>query len=278
MANRYWLGVSGDWTATANWSTTRYGAGGSAAPTSSDDVYILDGDIDITSNITAVAAQSIRIGGNFSASIGGSGTAMTVNTAACPITIENVATGKTIAIGADAAVTISGIVRIRSTGGGTVTLASGAAGVITTVRCGRQGRVIVSSSAAVTNLYSGGIRITAEPSSTAFTLLELRGGGNAVASHDIRRACTTLTVTNGAVARNYNSVAVTTANVESQGTVFHDSDGTVGTLNAFPAGVFKSGATAFAITNANIWQGSTTPPEGGRVTYTNTPEFYGDVG
>jgi len=40
MANRYWIGGSGNWSDTANWSTTSGGGGGSAAPTSSDDVYI----------------------------------------------------------------------------------------------------------------------------------------------------------------------------------------------------------------------------------------------
>ena len=40
MANRYWIGGSGDWTDTANWSTTSGGSGGASVPTASDDVYI----------------------------------------------------------------------------------------------------------------------------------------------------------------------------------------------------------------------------------------------
>jgi hypothetical protein len=41
MANRYWVGGTADWDATAGtkWSTTSGGAGGSAVPTSSDDVF-----------------------------------------------------------------------------------------------------------------------------------------------------------------------------------------------------------------------------------------------
>lgn len=42
MANRYWVGGTGTWDTTAGtkWSTTSGGAGGSAVPTSSDDVFI----------------------------------------------------------------------------------------------------------------------------------------------------------------------------------------------------------------------------------------------
>lgn len=41
MADRYWVGGTGTWDATAGskWSTTSGGGGGSAVPTSSDDVY-----------------------------------------------------------------------------------------------------------------------------------------------------------------------------------------------------------------------------------------------
>lgn len=42
MANRYWVGGVGNWNATAGtkWATTSGGAGGSAVPTSSDDVFL----------------------------------------------------------------------------------------------------------------------------------------------------------------------------------------------------------------------------------------------
>jgi len=39
MADRFWIGNSGDWDSTAHWSTTSGGSGGAAAPTSSDDVF-----------------------------------------------------------------------------------------------------------------------------------------------------------------------------------------------------------------------------------------------
>lgn len=40
MANRYWIGGTGNWENTAKWSTTSGGSGGASVPTSSDDVFI----------------------------------------------------------------------------------------------------------------------------------------------------------------------------------------------------------------------------------------------
>lgn len=36
---RYWIGGTGNWNDTANWSYSSGGGGGVAVPTSSDDVY-----------------------------------------------------------------------------------------------------------------------------------------------------------------------------------------------------------------------------------------------
>ena len=58
MADRYWVGGSASWDATAGtkWSLTSGGAGGSAVPTSSDDVYIDSGSGAVT---VTVAASSV---------------------------------------------------------------------------------------------------------------------------------------------------------------------------------------------------------------------------
>lgn len=40
MANRYWVGGSGDWSDTSHWSLTSGGAGGASVPTKFDDVFI----------------------------------------------------------------------------------------------------------------------------------------------------------------------------------------------------------------------------------------------
>ena len=42
MANRYWVGGTGNWDTTTNWSTTSGGASGASAPSATDDVIIDD--------------------------------------------------------------------------------------------------------------------------------------------------------------------------------------------------------------------------------------------
>ncbi len=64
MANRYWVGASGDWTNTARWSTTSGGAGGSAVPTSADDVF-LDSNYTVTLVGTSVAKTITHTNGTF---------------------------------------------------------------------------------------------------------------------------------------------------------------------------------------------------------------------
>lgn len=59
MANRYWVGGTGSWDATAGtkWATTSGGAGGSAVPTSSDDVFF---DANSSGTITLTVQPSIK--------------------------------------------------------------------------------------------------------------------------------------------------------------------------------------------------------------------------
>lgn len=51
MANRYWVGSSGNWTDTSHWSTSSGGAGGSSVPTASDDVVIDNNSSSVALNI-----------------------------------------------------------------------------------------------------------------------------------------------------------------------------------------------------------------------------------
>lgn len=59
MANRYWIGGSGDWNDTAHWSTTSGGAGGSAMPTSSDDVFFDNNSRVGTTTINLLTTRSV---------------------------------------------------------------------------------------------------------------------------------------------------------------------------------------------------------------------------
>jgi len=56
MATRYWVGGSGSWNATTNWSATSGGAGGASIPISTDDVVF-----DANSGLTAGAVSTCNI-------------------------------------------------------------------------------------------------------------------------------------------------------------------------------------------------------------------------
>lgn len=66
MANRYWVGGSGNWSDTAHWSTASNGSTGASVPTAADDV-IFDASSDSGSAITVtLTAGSTCLGLNFS--------------------------------------------------------------------------------------------------------------------------------------------------------------------------------------------------------------------
>ena len=68
MANRYWIGGTGNWTDTSHWSTSSGGGGGASVPTSSDDAIINAASSSGAMIVTFVAinpvAQSLTVSGN----------------------------------------------------------------------------------------------------------------------------------------------------------------------------------------------------------------------
>lgn len=60
MANRYWVGGSGDWTDTSHWSTTSGSSGGASVPTSSDDVIVDANSAVANCEIRWNASKSVR--------------------------------------------------------------------------------------------------------------------------------------------------------------------------------------------------------------------------
>lgn len=60
MANRFWIGGSGNWNSTAHWSATSGGAGGVSVPGSSDDVFIDTNSISGSTIINLNVAASCR--------------------------------------------------------------------------------------------------------------------------------------------------------------------------------------------------------------------------
>lgn len=270
MASRYWTpsAGSGDTTSTSNWASARGGSTGASVPGNSDTAYFLDGDTDVNAN-TAFAAGVIEIGGNFRGNING----LLCNYASCAVTIESVAPGKRIAIGPADSTTLASI-NVRSTGSGSVEIVGGASSLLTNLICGSQGRVTIQTSAPVTNCYSSGIFIQAWYNATAFTILQIEGGGSSGVPHVIERAVTTFTCS-GAFTRANNSVAITTANL--RGNHLHESSGTIGTANVYRAGVLQVGTTPFIVTNTNWWEGGKVPYGNTKVTFSNAPATYGNV-
>lgn len=127
MANRYWVGGTASWDATAGtkWALTSGGAGGQAVPTSSDDVFF-----DSNSGAATVTVSGSRVCrdinfSNFAGTFAGSG-ALTVSgsfafysgmtlTYTGAITFNATSTGKTVSWGSK---TILSNVAFSGTGGG----------------------------------------------------------------------------------------------------------------------------------------------------------------
>lgn len=265
MANRYFLGVNGNWDDTANWSTTRGGAGGSAEPSASDDVFILDSATNITTNLTGVTANTIKIGGDYQGNIGGAGTALTVSTTTCVITVETVGRQYVNL----AATTTVATVNVNGTGSGTVNLGSG---TFTDVYCGASGTVNVDGGCVVTNLTTDGVRVYAAYNGTAFTILKILGG----TGHEVRRAVTTLTV--GGSLTTYAAVALTTVGVRRSGLLTHTSNGTITTLEVEPGGSAVAGFVPFTVTNSTLHEGGRLFQNSSQVTYTNATTLIGRTG
>lgn len=85
MANRYWVGGTGNWTDTGHWSTTSNGTPGASVPTSSDDVFIdpysFSSNSDVLTIDTATATcANLTIASSYSAQIYGTGVSSSVLT------------------------------------------------------------------------------------------------------------------------------------------------------------------------------------------------------
>lgn len=93
MANRYWIGGTGTWTATAKWSAASGGVGGASVPTAVDDVYFDVASSGASYTVTTTAGMTCR---NLSVAGPATGTltfSNTVNTVAVFGSFNHVATG-----------------------------------------------------------------------------------------------------------------------------------------------------------------------------------------
>jgi hypothetical protein len=64
MANRYWVGNSGNWSDTAHWSTTSGGAGGASVPGSTDDAIFNASSFSLASQTVTINSGGFRMCNN----------------------------------------------------------------------------------------------------------------------------------------------------------------------------------------------------------------------
>lgn len=268
MADRYWLGVTSDWTDTANWSTTLTGVGGSAAPVSTDAVYILKGGLDINVNVsghTAVDLNSLTIGGEFTGSIGNLGTALTIAVSG-RTSINYSGSGQILITAGTNDIDDLHITRPGGSGSASVNLTGGR---FTAIYAGRGVNLTMEAGATCTTFLSTGANVTIEYNSTAITTGSWYGGVVAC-----RRTVTTGTVEGANFTMGYIG-ASTTLNLRKDARYTHNSVGTLAKVNSFPSSVGTAGSVAFTVTNSDVYQGATLFQNNPAVvTNTNDPVFY----
>lgn len=259
MADRYWLGVDGNWTNTSNWSTTRGGSGGSAVPTTSDDVFILDGSIDITQNISAINAAAVKIGGNFTGALGGS--ANPANFDATSVTVDRFA-GSSLVIGGHT----GGLDLLTLNSTGSIRPVISAA---TTTLLARGTQAEFSASASITNVRGVGADVIFRAGAT-HTTLDLRDCScTDYAGGDI------ITIDGG----SYNTLdkAAIGTNIDLYGRARfrHNSSGTIVLIEVGPQAQAVPGDFDFEVTDSVLWQGGKLFENFAGVTYTNATTTYG---
>lgn len=275
MADRYWRGTNSTWSDTANWSTTPTGATGSAAPVSTNDVYILDGDGDIDAyDASAVDLNSLTIGGKFRGKIKG------LKVAVSGTTIINCVNDVNIGAGTN---NIDDL-RVYSTGGATVRLFSGG-GLVTACQLA-SGTLVRESGCTITTMHNAGGTLI-DSGGTAYTTLNAKGGTTIT-----QIGATTLNATARVIATGAS--AFTTANIDRGATFTHNAYGTIATITVFPggiattapAGTISAGGTEvtgasqpFIVTNSTEWLGgSLFRDANASITYTNATTRIGKTG
>jgi len=253
MATVRWLGVDGDLSNTANYST-------GALPSADDDFIIAQGSISITSGLTALSAIALRswsVTPGFTGNIGSNGTSISILANHANTTQIRVSMGGSyIYASMTFAVTGSvGSITIGSTGNGTFYYTGGTFDNELLVG-GSSGRVVVGSGVTMGDVYSAGASMDVTP---AFTNAFLMGGGNNV----IRADVTTVNLgTNTSLTLEGSGVDVTTANCYGGSRLILNNGGAtagvITTANAYPGSYIANGGKYDnTITTLNQWAGST---------------------
>jgi len=255
MAVVRWLGVDGDLSNTANYST-------GALPSAGDSLQISQGSISITTGLTALSAialSGLLITNGFTGNIGTNGTSIEL--------LVNNATAGTIYIAMGGAYIYAKItsynvtgpvtkdITVGSTGSGTFYLTAGSFANCKFVG-GSTGRCVIGSGVTMGDVYSAGASIDVTP---AFTTCILNGGGSSVLRADV----TTVTLgANTACTLEGTGVDVTTINCHGGSRLILNNGGAtagvITTANAYPGSYIANGGKYDnTITTLNAWVGST---------------------
>lgn len=237
MADRFWVGAvtSTDLSSTANWSTSRGGAGGASVPTTADNAYIETGSVAITSGSLACANLYFSAPINF----GTEGAALSVE---CTTLMEVRGNRDFV----NMAITTSTLPTLHyRVGSGELTLSSG---TITNIYAGAAGSISVLAAAVVGSsgvVKSGGCRLSIAYNATAITYLSMLGGY----ADGVARSMATLNIAPGAQARLTDAAAVSTRAYVG-GKLLHHSTGTIADIDVGTGGraTSEGGAYPFTVT------------------------------
>lgn len=243
MATLYWLDVNGNFNDTANWSTSRGGAGGSGPPTTGDTAYIESGNKDIytSSSVTGVTALYVTAG--FTGAFG---------TAAAAAQVA----GTTLVLSHSGPAYVTGgwtTAKSSSQTGQTHTFSGSV--TVTTLQAGQAGTVIVGSGITNTTIRSSGAKVVIKYGAGSGPTTVLTAG-----NVECERSVGSIEVMAGSRTLFYGTAgAITTsAKIYSGGTMVYNSPGTIASLEIRPGGVFDSSQNPYPITvtSRTAWAGS----------------------
>ena len=275
---QWWVGGAGTqlYTAAANWSATRGGAGGNGPPIAGDTVYIVDGNSQIAgSDQSAVSLAALYV--DFSPyGSAPSVPRLSIGTSGTPLKF-------TIASGGTARFTGGyGDMYLGPVFGGSTSslqlLGSGNHVLQGQSTCGA-GMILASGGKVTVNSDYGGsafdiacVGTTVELSATA-----LGSPPTATLQDGQLTSFRALSTTNidGGIGHVSGSGAVSSVSVRPGAKYIHESSGTLTTIVVSSCGIAVAGAAPFTVTNSTVYGNGVLFPASGSITFTNPTNVFG---
>jgi hypothetical protein len=266
MANRYWLGVNGNLTDTANWAATRGGAGGETVPGANDDVYIETGIVPST-NLAGITGDL----GSFTWSLPGS-----LGTSSTPISIQVSGTSGITGRSGVVRITTTTFVNLQAAGASgidklSLELPSNGVAILSVTSTGG----FAANSGDYIHIDGGTVTLSGEAAAAASTKVRVVSGiltGEADATYTFQavdvgpgatfktaRSCVSLDVSSGASAQTTDGAGVSTLLVvHPNGSFNHAGYGTIALSDVRPGGKAdaKGSKYNFTLTAKVKWKGS----------------------